>query len=152
MSPLGSEETPGSELLIWPSFLPDGNHFIYLARRYASEEQRGEIRLSSLDDPSSRVLLQSNSNALYAEPGYLLWWREGILRAQRFDLDRLELVGESTALIPDVRFNPDSGHMAVTVSDHGLLVYQKGGEQEDDELVLLDRGGHQIAQVAPPVI
>jgi dipeptidyl aminopeptidase/acylaminoacyl peptidase len=132
---------------VWPAFLPDGRHYLYLARRYASRGRSGEIRVAALGGSESRVVLEANSNALFTLPGHLLWWQDGNLRAQRFDTVRLELVGESRAVIPGVRFDPGSGRMAVTVAGNGVLVYQEGGDQEGDELVLLDRAGRQIGAV-----
>jgi len=144
------EPQSGPDALVWPDFLPDGAHYLFLARRYTSEDETGEIRIASTTSPQRRVVMSSNSNALYAEPGYLLWWRDGNLRAQRFDADRLELAGESTAVIPDVRFNPNLGRMAVTVSDTGRLVYQRGGDAGSDQLVLVDRRGEDVGRVTEP--
>ena len=84
------DESLGETVHQWPSFLPDGNHFLYLARTRSSEETN-KVYLSSLDGRNPTPLLNSNSNAIYAAPGYLLFWREGTLRAQRFDPERLQL-------------------------------------------------------------
>jgi Tol biopolymer transport system component len=145
--PLDTHAMSGVESPMWPAFLPDGQHFIYMVRIYSSDEQTGEIRLGSLDGSESRVLLRANSNAVYAEPGYLLWWDDGNLRAQRFDADRLALDGESVVLIPNVRLRQETGRMLVTVSQNGFLVYQEGGERKGDELVLVDREGNEIQKI-----
>ena len=66
----------GEYMHIWPCFLPDGNHFLYVARTLSSE-QMDRVYLSSLDGLKPIPLLTTNSNTIYAAPGYLLFWREG---------------------------------------------------------------------------
>ena len=79
---------PGS-----PAFLPDGQHFLFV--REQSREEETEICVGSLDSSDARCVLTVHSAARYAPPGYLLFVRDGVLRAQRFDPDRLELSGEA---------------------------------------------------------
>jgi serine/threonine protein kinase len=78
-----------------PSFLPDGR-FIYVAQRTTREEH--EICVASLDSQLPRCITKLPSPARYAEPGYLLFVRDGTLRLQRFDLETLALSGEPTAV------------------------------------------------------
>ena len=49
----------GSEVdqVAWPSFLPDGNHFLYLVRGYGSELGIGEVRIAALDGSVNKHLL-----------------------------------------------------------------------------------------------
>jgi Tol biopolymer transport system component len=140
-------ESKGSDTATWPSLLPDGEHFVYLLRRFGADQQMNEVRLASLDGSVDKLLMSTNSNAIYAEPGYLVWWQAGNLRAQEFDTDRLELVGEATAVIPGVRFDPRNARTALSVSATGLLLYQAGGATAGDELVLVDRSGKELRTV-----
>jgi Tol biopolymer transport system component len=140
-------ESKGSDTATWPSLLPDGKHFVYLLRRFGSEQQMNEVRLGSVDGSVDKPLMSTNSNAIYVEPGYLLWWQAGNLRAQEFDTGRLELVGEATAVIPGVRFDPRDARTALSVSATGLLLYQAGGATAGDELVLVDRSGNELRTV-----
>ena len=143
-------EVAGGDTHYWPSFLPDGRRFLYLVRTYGRGENRGQIRLGSLDDPTgSKLLFPSNSNAVYVPPGYILWWHDGNLRAQRFDADRGELSGEPFALIPGVRFDPRIGLAAFTVSNNGVLIYQEGGTEAGNQLVWYDRQGNELGPVGP---
>jgi hypothetical protein len=50
--------------------------------------------LGSLDSPISRSLFASDTQAVYAEPGYFLFGRGGSLLAQPFDLRSLAIQGE----------------------------------------------------------
>ena len=146
VAPAGSE----SETVMWPHFLPDGRHFVFLVRLYGVEVQTGEIRIGSLDGMQPRTLVRSNSSAVFVEPGYLMWWHDENLRAQRLDLDTLELVGESRAVMPNVRHDLTNARMVVTVSRAGHLVYQAAGRIGGNELALLNRDGTLIRTLTEP--
>ncbi len=73
----------------WPSFLPDGRHFLYLA----VGPEASELRMGSLDSGDVTSLGPADSSALYAS-GYLLFVRSGRLMAQRFDTTARRLTGE----------------------------------------------------------
>ncbi len=139
--------TPGDAHL-WPSFLPDGRHFLFLVRIYGRESATAEIQVGSLDGAPPRTLVESNSNALYAPPGYLIWWRGGNLRAQRLDLDTFSLVGEPALLASDAAFDARIGHAAFSLAG-GVLVYQLGGATPGNELAWLDAEGNDLGTVGP---
>jgi eukaryotic-like serine/threonine-protein kinase len=77
----------------WPFFLPDGQHFLYLATNhsYPLAEQNG-IYLASLDGKVNRLLVSSLAQAVYAQSN-LLYVKESSLCAQAFDLKSLALTG-----------------------------------------------------------
>ena len=75
---------------IFPQFLPDGRHFLYLVR--AALPRKG-VYVGSIDSTDERFVRPVRERALYAPPGYLLFPDEGALMAQPFDADRLELGG-----------------------------------------------------------
>jgi eukaryotic-like serine/threonine-protein kinase len=52
----------------FPQFLPDGRHFLHLA---LSSEKSG-VYAASLDDKNTKLLVRTNTNGVYAPPGYLL--------------------------------------------------------------------------------
>jgi Tol biopolymer transport system component len=105
----------------WPSFLPDGDHFLYYVRS-ARPEQAG-VYVGSLAQSASTRLLSVDSNAVFAS-GRLLFVRQGTLWAQPFDPARLRLGGDPIALAPGVwAFAGDSG-AAFSASDTGVLAYR----------------------------
>lgn len=131
----------------FPQFLPDGRRFIYLSH-YLRPEKR-KIVVASLDGKEEKILLNNPSQAMYAQPGYMLFLRQGILVAQRFDPDRLEIAGEPVSLAEKVGGSPGFGNSNFYVSENGVLVY---GTNVDtlSELVWLDRTGKRLGSVAPP--
>ena len=142
-------ENEGPDVHSWPSFLPDGRHFLYLVRRYGSDEAMGQLRVGTVDGSPSTLLFPSNSAARYVPPGYLVWWQQGNLRAQRFDLASRSLQGEPVALIADVRFDPRIASAAFSISNTGVLVYQQGGALSGNQLVWLDRRGNELGTIGP---
>ena len=143
------DESLGEIAHRWPFFLPDGNHFLYLAKTRSSEETN-KVYLSSLDGSNPTLLLNSNSNAIYAAPGYLLFWREGTLRAQRFDPERLQLRGEAFPVAPNVRFDALSQGGLFSASHNGVLTYQAGTQAGLSQLVWFDRSGRRLDAVGEP--
>ncbi|MGB9253723.1 MAG: protein kinase, partial [Candidatus Korobacteraceae bacterium] len=69
----------------WPSFLPDGKHFLYIAIKHnAPTSPDTAVFFASLDGKENRLLLHTFSNAIYAS-GHLLFQRENQPVAQPFD-------------------------------------------------------------------
>jgi eukaryotic-like serine/threonine-protein kinase len=129
----------------FPYFLPDGRHFLYLARGNQNDS-RG-IYVGLLDSNETKQLLPSALSAAYAPPGFLLFSRNETLMAQAFDADRLELSGEPFPLAEQVGFNVGFGRSSFSVSENGVLVFSRGGNSSQNELIWLDRAGKQIGQL-----
>jgi len=135
----------------WPSFLPDGKHFIYFAR--GQEKEREGIYAASLDSPNdAKLLLSTNLRAEYcsvaanASKGFLLFARERTLLAQAFDPAKLELIGDPVAIAQNLLSFPTevgpTGYASFSTSMNGLLVYRTGGTQLT-ELKWFDRDGKE---------
>ena len=86
----------GEKAHLWPQFLPDGRHFLYTALISAANgPPEHRVFVDSLDKPSPKPLeLSIDSYVAFAPEGYLVFVREGILMAQRFNVTELRLEGE----------------------------------------------------------
>ena len=129
----------------FPQFLPDGKHYLFFVRS-VKEGARG-VYLGNLGETSHRLLLPSESSAIYVAPGYLLFQRDGGLRAQRFDARTLSLSGDVVSLPYEVevtRFN----HLAASVSANGTMVYSSGGLRQ--QLTWYSRDGRALGPLGPP--
>ncbi|HEX7572662.1 MAG TPA: protein kinase, partial [Bacteroidota bacterium] len=120
----------------WPWFLPDGKHFLYLARSSSSDI----IYVASLDGKESKELLRKHSNVVYGN-SCLLFIEEGALIAQPFDLGGLELRGLPATVAEGVLYDPGFGRGEFSVSGHGELLYGEGGS-ENAGLAWFDRSGN----------
>jgi len=135
----------------FPQFLPDGRHFLYLAA--CSRPAMSSIRAGSLDSASSKVLLSADTSAAYApilrgRPASLLFVHDGALMAQEFDAHRLELSGERTVIVPEVRYQRWN-HARFSVSGNGVLLYQAGCA-EHHQLTWFDRQGKPLSAAGAP--
>jgi Tol biopolymer transport system component len=141
--------------LAFPSFLPDGRHFIYL--RYSAKPERRGIYVGSLDakpeEQDSKQLVVTEQGALYdpspdSDAGYLLFVRDGILLAQLFDAHRLKLTGEPVTVTEHVGFL--ISYPYVSASTNGVLVYRTGGSSQNAQLAWYDRRGKPLGKVGEP--
>lgn len=111
----------------WPFFLPDGKHFLYLARTVSEtgEAEGDAIFAGSVDGSTKKMILRTSSNVMYAS-GHIVFIQDRTLMAQRFDAERLELEGEPFILEKNV-INDISWNLAMfSVSTNGLLLTQSG--------------------------
>ncbi len=132
----------------FPSFLPDGKHFLYVA--LPGENGNVETRVGTLDAALGPVLMASPNMATYAEPGYLLMNQNGSVVAQPFDARSLKLSG-TPRLVPDL-FNVSasySGSPVVMASRDGTLI-QRELHQSGQRIVFLDRSGKAIRSLTLP--
>ena len=133
----------------WPQFLPDGDHFVYLATNHAGQKEFSGIYLGSLSGGKTAdpLLIRSESNAQYAS-GYLLFVRQSDLMAQRFDPGRLALEGDPVRLA-DTALN-DSGiwRGVFSASNNGLLVFARGSNAaQQGQLTWFDEHGSALGTV-----
>jgi serine/threonine protein kinase/Tol biopolymer transport system component len=152
ISAAGGEPTPvridsgGNSFPWFPSFLPDGRHFLFFTPSPTQPENAG-VFVGSLDSTKAERLVTTRSRAVHA-PGYLLYWREGALLARAFDERTLEVRGNPVSVANAVGLNPLTNQGLFSVSDSGTLVFFAGAVGES-ELVWLDRAGRTIDRPGP---
>jgi eukaryotic-like serine/threonine-protein kinase len=129
-----------------PHFLPDGHHFLYLA--ISAVHENYAVYVASLDSKETKRLFASGTEARYVPPGYLLYGRQGVLMAQRFDPDRLELSGEAFRVADAVHYDTEDGTLDASVSANGVLAYRGGNLST--RLVWIDRTGRELSSAGPP--
>jgi serine/threonine-protein kinase len=82
--------------------------------------------------PASRewktVMKGAGYDARYAPSGHLVYARSAALWAVRFDLDRLEVVGDPRLVMEGLRVNSAVGHAQFALSDSGTLVFVAGAD------------------------
>jgi len=129
----------------FPRFLPDGRHFLYVT----SSSQGPRIRLASLDKPATSELIVAGTSPLYAEPGYLLFGREGNVYAQPFDARRLRVTGPAVALPIQSSVSWAWGAPFGSISAGGVLVRAPSSEKRT-RFLWLDRRGSPIRDLSFP--
>jgi Tol biopolymer transport system component len=134
----------------YPVFLPDGRHFLYTAIS-AKADERQVVYAGSLDTKDRKRLINSVTKAVFAPPNHVLFARDGILIAQRFDPRRLDLTGDPFPVAEGIGPNPGSS-TAFAASYTGVVAYKSGAIPGVvvGRLEWLDRAGRKLAQVGPP--
>ncbi len=131
--------------IAWPSFLPDGRRYLFLAR--STDASKTAIFLGSLDAPGRTLLVNAQSNVDYAA-GHLFYQRDGTLMAHPFDADAGRLTGDAFPVVENIRFNTANGRAAFSVSRSGVLAYVSGTDIADTsgrQIMLFDRSGKGTA-------
>ena len=90
----------------------------------------------------ARRLLEDAGNATYVPTGHIVFSRGAVLMAAPFDLQKLAVTGEVTALPGSVRTVNSWTHGDFSLSNDGTLVFAPGGRLGTDRtLVTIDRIG-----------
>ena len=129
----------------FPSVLPRGRGVLFTIVKDAKEQQ---VAVLDLQAKRSKTLIRSGSQAEYVETGHLIYADAGTLWAVRFDLARLELIGDAVPVVEHVMTLGRAANFSI--SEHGTLVYAPMDQGQSRSLVWVDREGHQEAINAPP--
>jgi Tol biopolymer transport system component len=140
------DEASGDVQHSFPSFLPDGRHFVFtvIGSRTGANEARA-VYLGSLDgNTPPRLLIDAASRAQYAN-GHLLFLRDATLLAQRFNATTLAIEGDPVRVAEGVQITPrvSGGTGAFSASTNGVLIYQTGVGVLS-QLAWIDRQGQEI--------
>ncbi len=134
----------------WPSFLPDGRHFLYSV--VAASPARTGTYVASLDSPIGTRLL-ADAGAMYAPPGYLVFVRERALMAQPFDPRAFRVTGQPVVLAGEVTEPVVTNSAAISASSCGLLTYTavtSDAASRRMRLIWFNRAGQQLGEVKAP--
>ena len=132
-----------------PTFLPDGNHFLYF--RSGPPDVEG-MYVGSLDvdagNQSRQRILATGVPATFAN-GYLFFLRAGTLMAQPFDARRLQLQDVPVPVAENVGVTWYFTGM-FSVADEGVLVYRTASAPGTFQLTWVDRQGKTLGTFGPP--
>jgi serine/threonine protein kinase len=127
---------------LYPTLLPDGRHFLYLALAGMPG-----VNLSSLGSPESRRLFNTDRNVQFASPDQVLFLREGALMSQRFDTRSFELAGDAAPVARQVAMLPAINLALFSASQTGVLAYRTGTGITRARLLWLDRSGKELGTI-----
>jgi eukaryotic-like serine/threonine-protein kinase len=127
----------------WPQFLPDGRHFLFHVQ--GGDPEHHGIYVGSVDGGTQKFLLQTESSAVYAWPGYLLYVGGDTLLGQAFDAAHLELRGEPFTVAENV--GRSTGYnIGVSASSTGMLAHA-AAILHRGRLTWFDRAGNALDSV-----
>jgi Tol biopolymer transport system component len=135
---------------LYPTFLPDGRHFVF----YVAGKQRGlyvgEIgsnTRSLLFDPDPSLPTGAAATpGVYAESGHLLYVRDRVLMARPFDADSRAVMGEAFKLADSVDYEPPG--QAAFATARGVLALRPRQHLALGSLLWVDRDGEGLSEIA----
>jgi Tol biopolymer transport system component len=127
----------------WPQFLPDGRHFLFLAR---SDESRSGICLGSLDAQTATFITRTGYGGAYSPPGQLLYVSDGALVAADLDSTHRRLASEPVPVVDHIATSSNF-YAAFSASANGVLAYATSAPTA--ELVWFSRDGRRLTEAAP---
>jgi Tol biopolymer transport system component len=128
----------------WPHFLPDGVHFLFLAK--VTGEDEFLLCAASIRGGRTRIVGRTQSRVEFAS-GRILYVRGGTLFARPFDVRSLKFTGDPSAIVENVEYFPNIGYARFS-SSPATLVYRASGVIPNAHLLWVDRQGFTTKEVA----
>ena len=135
----------------FPSFLPDGRHFLFYAQGppdtagiyLASLDSRETHRVTAADAAGVYLPVRTGPADAFIEDVWLLWVRAGTLLAQRLNPDGQSLTGDPVTLADQVAVDSGYNVAAVSTSANGMVAYRTT-EASRRQLAWVDRSGKAL--------
>jgi DNA-binding winged helix-turn-helix (wHTH) protein/Tol biopolymer transport system component len=151
-APIVESDRSLEEIHLFPSFLSDGKRFIYL-RVFRAAREQSAVYVRHLDAPAAdagkRLFTTFFSASFVASvdsrPALIVFARDGSLFAQRFDEERLELLGDPHRVADNIGSYLNGGYFAVSPT---TLVYRSPDPRF--QLTWFDRDGEERGRVGSP--
>ena len=132
----------------FPSFLPDGKHFLFVTLPLI--DGSFGIRIGSLDGDVTPVIARATGAAVFAAPDFIVYPRDLQLFAQRLDMRKRATVGDPISLGEEAGTEGGySGSPGVSVSANGVLAHASGGLINTD-ITWVDRTGRATGRLNLP--
>jgi serine/threonine protein kinase len=138
-------ESPRAPYHAFPQFLPDGRHFLFFVPVGSSAPG---VYVGDLSSTAPAPLTESDSPAVYAPTGHILFIRQDTLFAQRFDTASRRLVGDAFP-VAEHPARDGSWFVGAMSAGTGALVYRTGGSG-NRLLTWFDRSGKRVGEIGSP--
>ena len=106
---------------LFPSVLPGGRGVLFTIAEPGRPDD-ATVAVLDLQTGERRHLVRGGSHARYVDTGHLVYAASGTLRAVRFDLEKLQVIGEPLPVVEEVEMT-STGGAQFDVSPSGTLVY-----------------------------
>ena len=128
----------------WPHVLPGGKAIVYAAGPTVTAREwiEAHVVAQSLETGQRRQVAAHGTFPRFAPGGDLLFVQSGIVYAQAFDLDRLDVIGDAVPILERTTRGGgiNGGASEWTTSSSGVMAYVQGFDAEA-QIVLVDRRG-----------
>jgi eukaryotic-like serine/threonine-protein kinase len=136
---------------LWPHALPGAGAVLFTVVLAQGGPDLGQIWSLDLRTRAKKLILSGGSQAQYVESGHLVYARAGSLYAIRFDLERLETIGQPRVAVDGVA-STAGGSAEFDISRNGTLVFIPAVEPANQArtMVLVDRLGREEPVAGTP--
>ena len=140
-------KTSGSSATtLWPSFLPDGDHFLYFISITTNSARKG-VYVGSLNSMESKMITSEVAGNMHFASRRLFYVRDRSLIAQPFDVDRLQTTGPPESVAQqELEQDPAFFRAGFSVSDNGVVVFQSASDSVT-RLSWFDRAGKELDEL-----
>jgi DNA-binding winged helix-turn-helix (wHTH) protein len=142
-------EDHSSQQHCWPIFLPRNDRFLFFVNRTSPGDLlRNGIYAGSLSSTDAHLVSTEIDGNVGFASGHLFFVSKGGLKAQPFDLERLQLSGQAVPIVQHELAIWDRVwfHHGFSVSDSGTVVFQSRTDFAP-ELVWTDASGKEHGQI-----
>jgi serine/threonine protein kinase/Tol biopolymer transport system component len=136
----------GSDRL--PVFLPDGNHVLYYTTM-PNDDGAGLFCVDLLTK-QSHLVVASDGNALFVEPGFLLYTKGHDLLAHAFDLKTQTVQGQPVSIGQDIQNVSRHWISQFTASNTGVVIFEPAGAAPDSQLTWFSLEGKKLGTLGQP--
>jgi Tol biopolymer transport system component len=134
----------------FPSFLPDGRHFVFtgVVGTCCPAAKQGRILIGALGSFDVTTLATADSAAAYAS-GHLLFQRDNTLLATPFDSETMRPSGDAFPVAEQVGAE-GSRYASFSAAAGGTLAYARGTSRAAGRLTWIDRRGQRLGTLGEP--
>jgi eukaryotic-like serine/threonine-protein kinase len=140
----------GNQAHLWPTFLPDQNHFLYFAYDQSDAGTHAAVDgtyVGSLTSMESRMVSAEIANNTQFASGRIFFVRDRSLMAQAFNLKKFQLSGTPEVIAPqELEPEPAFSRTGYSVSENGVVVFQSATDNSS-RLTWFDREGKELESV-----
>jgi serine/threonine-protein kinase len=137
----------------WPQMLPGGKALLYTSHTSGIDFDNANIVVQPLPAGARKVIHRGGYHGRYLPSGHLVYVHDGTLFAARFDLDRLEMIGQPVPVLERISCLTRSGGVQLAASNNGTMVYLPGASVSANPqrtLAWVDRNGKEEALATQP--
>jgi len=144
----------GEDTHRWPVFLPDGDHFLFLAGNFgnAKDDRRSGVYVSSLDAKEKRLVVLCHSSFGYDSTRLYHADDDHQLVSIAFDSHMATASGATTVIANIVGMQPSTYWAALTVAENATLVYDTSPGSAVSALTWMDRSGKELGRVGDTAV
>lgn len=128
----------------WPSFLPDGKHFLAVGDE--------DVLIGELGSPEMKKLIIDGSNAEFVPPDRIVFARAATLMTQKINLRKLAMEGDATPLpVGSVAYWSPKRYVVFSTSASGTIAYLPSVAAAS-RLLWIDRSGRALGTIGDPAV